>query len=52
MRSFMYHQPTRLFFGRGQIKHLGKEAAKYGSRVLLVYGGGSIKRNMIFDSVV
>ena len=48
----MYHQPTRLFFGRGQIKHLGKEAAKYGSRVLLVYGGGSIKRNTIFDSVV
>lgn len=52
MRSFMYHQPTRLFFGRGQIRHLGKEAAKYGSRVLLVYGGGSIKRNMIFESVV
>ena len=51
MRSFMYHQPTRLFFGRGQIRHLGKEAAKYGSRVLLVYGGGSIKRNMIFESV-
>ncbi|HDS02778.1 MAG TPA: iron-containing alcohol dehydrogenase [Firmicutes bacterium] len=52
MKSFIYHQPTRLFFGRGQIKHLGKEAAKYGEKALLVYGGGSIKKNMIFDAVV
>ena len=52
MTDFQFCLPTKVFFGCGQVKHLGKEAAKFGSRVLLVYGGGSIKRNQIYSDVV
>ncbi len=51
MYNFMFHIPTKVYFGKGQISHLG-ELSEYGSRVLLVYGGGSIKRNGIFDNAV
>ncbi len=52
MRNFMYHNPVTLFFGRGQAEQLRKEVPKYGKKVLLVYGGGSIKRNGLYDEVV
>ena len=52
MLNFEYSIPTEIFFGEGQIKVLGKEILKYGDRVLLVYGGGSIKRNGIYDEVI
>lgn len=52
MKNFDYSIPTKIFFGKGQIKVLGDQIKNYGSRVLLVYGGGSIKRNGIYDKVV
>ncbi len=52
MKNFNYNIPTQIFFGEGKIEVLGKEIKKYGSRVLLAYGGGSIKKNGIYDDVV
>lgn len=51
MENFTYAISTRTYFGKGQIKNLGKNIAKYSNRVLLVYGEGSIKRNGIFEEV-
>ena len=50
--NFSYHNPTKLYFGEGAIDRLAKAIAPYGKRVLLVYGGGSIKKNGIYDAVV
>lgn len=52
MDKFTYHNPTKLIFGRGQLDTLPNEVQQYGKRVLLVYGGGSIKRNGIYDNVL
>lgn len=52
MNSFIYDIPTRVYFGENQLGHLGKELAGYGKRVLLVYGGGSIKKTGLYDKVV
>lgn len=51
MENFIYSVPTTVYFGKGQIKHIGEIVSEYGKRVLLVYGGGSIKRNGIYDDV-
>ena len=51
MNDFIYDVPTKVYFGE-QIDHLGDELKKFGSRVLMVYGGGSIKKNGIYDDVV
>lgn len=48
MNNFTYYVPTRIHFGKGMISHLS-ELKQSGKRVLLVYGGGSIKRNGIYD---
>ncbi|TRY24537.1 iron-containing alcohol dehydrogenase [Brevibacillus sp. LEMMJ03] len=52
MDNFVYHNPTELIFGRGQLEKLKEKAAQLGSTVLLVYGGGSIKRIGLYDKVV
>lgn len=52
MNNFIFHNPTRLIFGKGQIDQLKQEVPKYGSRVLLLYGGGSIKRSGLYDHVI
>lgn len=52
MENFNYDIPTKIYFGEGKIEMLGEEIKKYGSRVLLSYGGGSIKKNGIYDDVV
>ena len=52
MRSFQFYNPTRLIFGKGQLEALRTEVPKYGKKVLLVYGGGSIKRNGLYDRVL
>jgi len=51
MNNYEYHVPTDIRFGRGQIACLDKEIAKYGNKVLMVYGGGSIKRSGLYDKV-
>lgn len=52
MRSFQFYNPTRLIFGKGQLASLKTEVPKYGKNILLVYGGGSIKRNGLYDQVI
>ncbi|MED3764874.1 iron-containing alcohol dehydrogenase [Ureibacillus sp. FSL K6-8385] len=52
MNNFTFSNPVRLYFGKGEIIKLKKELPKYGRNVLLVYGGGSIKRNGIYDEVI
>lgn len=47
----MYFNPTKLLFGKGQLSQLPKEVLTYGKKVLLVYGGGSIKLNGVYDQV-
>ena len=48
---FTYHIPTKLYFGEGQLLNLGKVTSEYGKKVLIVYGGGSIKKTGVYDTV-
>lgn len=50
--NFKYCNPTKLYFGEDSLKYLNIELSKYGKNVLLVYGGGSIKKNGIYDEVI
>lgn len=50
--NFNYSNPTKLYFGENAIENLKIELSHYGENVLLVYGGGSIKQNGIYDRVV
>lgn len=52
MQNFAFQNPTKLIFGKDQIKMLRTEVPKYGDKVLLVYGGGSIKRNGVYDATI
>ncbi|MEA5050003.1 MAG: iron-containing alcohol dehydrogenase [Oscillospiraceae bacterium] len=49
--NFSYCNPTRLYFGDKALDNLAAELQKYGKKVLLVYGGGSVKKNGIYDDV-
>lgn len=51
MENFRFHVPTDILFGKGQVKELPHLLDEYGKKVLLVYGGGSIKKNGIYDTV-
>ena len=50
--NFVYSNPTKIYFGEDAIEGLKTELDKYGENVLLVYGGGSIKKNGIYDEVI
>lgn len=50
--NFAYCNPTKLYFGADSLDYLNAELPKYGDNVVLVYGGGSIKKNGIYDAVV
>lgn len=50
--NFSYVNPTKLYFGKDALSFLPGELARYGKHVALVYGGGSIKRNGIYDQVM
>lgn len=52
MKDFNYSIPTKIFFGVDKINVLGSQIKNYGSRVLLVYGGGSIKKNGLYNKVI
>lgn len=52
MDNFIYNLPTKVYFGPDQLQHLGEEAAKYGKNVLFCYGGGSIKKNGLYDKAM
>lgn len=50
--NFSYKNATKLYFGDDSLKYLNEELPKYGKNVQLIYGGGSIKKNGIYDEVV
>ncbi len=49
--NFSYCNPTKLYFGDDSLRFLSEELHKYGSNVVLIYGGGSIKKNGIYEEV-
>ncbi len=51
MDNFVFCNPTRILFGKGQISELSAQVSK-NLRVMLVYGGGSIKANGVYDQVI
>ena len=50
--NFSYCNPTKLYFGDESLKYLNDELPKYGTNVVLIYGGGSIRKNGIYDEVI
>lgn len=52
MEDFIFEVTTKILFGKDQLKNLGSEVKKYGNKILLCYGGGSIKRTGLYDKVV
>ncbi len=50
--NFSYKNATKLYFGDDSLKYLNDELPKYGKTVMLIYGGGSVKKNGIYDAVV
>ena len=52
MNNFIYNIPTKVYFGENQLSHLPEELKKFGNRVLVTYGGGSIKKIGLYDKVM
>ncbi|MGC7871440.1 iron-containing alcohol dehydrogenase [Desulfosporosinus sp. SYSU MS00001] len=52
MLNFDYSIPTKIFFGKDQIQKLPEQILEFGSRVLLIYGGGSIKKIGLYDQAI
>lgn len=52
MKDFIFSNTTKVYFGKDQLQHLSEETSKFGKKVLLVYGGGSIKRIGLYDRVM
>ena len=52
MKDFSFYNPVRIIFGKDSEENVGKETKKYGKKVLLHYGGGSIKKTGLYDKVI
>ena len=52
MQNFDYQTPTRLIFGKGVVEQLPEVMAQFGKRILLTYGGGSIKKIGLYQKVL
>jgi alcohol dehydrogenase YqhD (iron-dependent ADH family) len=52
MQDFIFQNKTKVYFGKDQLEHLGKEISRFGKKVLMVYGGGSIKKIGLYDKVM
>jgi len=50
--DFTFHNPTKIYFGKNSLDNLESELKKYGKKILFAYGGGSIKKNGIYDKVI
>ncbi|MBI9051710.1 MAG: iron-containing alcohol dehydrogenase [Anaerolineaceae bacterium] len=50
--KFVYSAPTKIYFGEDQLDNLADELKQFGTRVLLTYGGGSIKKNGLYDNIM
>lgn len=51
MNNFVFHNPDKVYFGKDQIENLPGELLKFGKKVLMVYGGGSIKKYGLYDKI-
>jgi alcohol dehydrogenase YqhD (iron-dependent ADH family) len=51
MKNFVFHNPTKILFGKDTIPSIGKETAAFGKKALMVYGQGSINKNNIYEQV-
>lgn len=51
MQDFMFNNPTKVYFGAKCVEKIGELAREYGSTALIVYGGGSVKKNGSYDDV-
>lgn len=52
MNDFVFQNNTKVYFGKNQLQHIGDELKRYGSRVLIIYGGGSIKKIGLYDKLM
>ena len=52
MNDFTFQNTTKVYFGKNQLQHLHEEVLRYGDKVLLVYGGNSVKRSGLYDRVM
>ena len=52
MLNYIHSIPTKLYFGQGQISHLDEALRAFGTKVLLTYGGGSIRKTGLYDTVM
>ena len=53
MNNFIFEDKTKVYFGKGGVKeYLGCLLGNYGETVMLAYGGGSIKRNGVYDEIM
>ena len=52
MRDFVFENKTKIYFGKDQMCHLHEEVARFGKKVLMVYGGGSIKKIGLYDKIM
>ena len=50
--DFVYHIPTKVYFGEGKLNYLAKELEKFGENVLLVYGKESIKKIGLYEKII
>jgi alcohol dehydrogenase len=52
LNAFSFYNPVKIHFGKGSIEHLRNELPQYGKNILIVYGGGSIKSNGVYDTIL
>ena len=52
MLNYIHDIPTKIYFGEGQISHLDEALRPFGKKVLLTYGGGSVKKSGLYDTVM
>jgi alcohol dehydrogenase len=52
MQNFVFHNPTKILFGKNTVPSIGEETIAYGEKVLLVYGTASIKENGLYEQVI
>ena len=52
INDFMFYNPVQIYFGREQMQHLPEVLAQYGKKILLVYGGTSIKRTGLYQKII
>ncbi len=52
MLNFEFYNPAKIIFGKGTEENVGKQSANFGKNILLHYGGGSIKKNGVYDKVI